>query len=126
MRQTLFNFYGVAILIFLSFWFVGAAFGSYDGFLFGIFLAWAYLYSFNTISRLHWRRLTEPGIMLFLGILAVTHAIPGLVVFSVFPQYFLFFLTIALLHIGIEVFIITSRKPKPKPTAFDVTGVSRK
>lgn len=107
---------GVAILIFLTFWII-AAVTEYTVVFVGLFAIWIWLWQSNGrnhLPKMYWQRLREPQIVLFLAILAVTHAVPGAVVLTGFASYFWIFALIASIHIGLEIFLICSRNPKKK------------
>ena|SRR5436309_3146720 len=107
--------YGVSIIAFFSAWIIGAIVNEPLFFLLGIALGWSVLYVSNGMGkmpRLYWERLRELKIQLFLTFLAFLHIVPGVIVAEIFANYLWIFVIAALVHLGLEIFLILNRPPK--------------
>ena len=103
-----------------------AAFGSWYGLPMGGVLWYTSLWLTSRPENeqfwkgLHWKRLQEPRIQFFLGILGLAHVIPGAIIAETLSAYLWIFLLAAVIHLALETFVILNRPPKdpnakPKP-----------
>lgn len=106
--------YGFSTLIFLA-WIATTVVTGAIGFFLGVLFSWTWLYlTAGNINfpKMYKERLRERNIQFFLGMLAFTHIFAGVVVELAVPNWLWVFLLIGGIHVGLEVFVILTRKPK--------------
>jgi hypothetical protein len=112
--------YFIAATIFLACWFIGAAYGTPLGLLFGAALAYEAYYVMTSFQfpRIQPRKMLEPMNIIFTIIIAMVHvavayvALPSDVGFDTY-RYLLLGIFLPF-HIGLMILIISSRDETPK------------